>query len=533
MPTALPKQRVAFENNVGGINDAVQPTKIQPYEAQEIRNVRLSPNGAISERNGYFIVNTASIAASAPIVGIHHYRRFSGNDDLVLCLNTGTATDPIIVKRDSAAATTFTQISTSTVWSGGTPTFAASNDTLIISQTNGDNVQQWDGSATVTSDLSASAPVAHAVSDFRRHVIFMDIPARPGNWEFSVLGDPTSARDSDRVPVDRPTKGAHTLYGDHIIGTTERLVLLSGNDRDNFRQDPIRDSVGIENQRSFVNVENANLLVWPWRGRFYEFDGIRTRVISNRLGRILLNTSDYFNLSLSGFSSIQGVNIPSQSRVAFLVMASGDSQAKYILNYWYDLRTPDPEEPDFAVGAWTLDVYDRAFASIGVAVESGDEVLYAGTYDGQLCRLDVGNGDSESSSGAGDGVAIESRYQTGPITGGVPELTKRWRDFLAIVKQTGTYSIVVDFGESFGGGFTGTETTQISLAVTGSSALWGTAVWGTDVWASSLSVQKRVRTGLRAESIVVRFSANGTNIPWQIESFYFHFQQLPGLRRFP
>lgn len=526
-------QRVGFESNIGGINDAVQPTKIEPYEAQEIRNVRLDPTGAISRRPGYFIVNTSTIAASAPIVGIHQYRRFSGNNDLILCLNAGTATDPIIVKRDDDGTTTFTQISTSTAWGGGEVTFAESNDTLIISQTNGGNIQQWDGSATVTTDLSASAPVAGAVSDFKNHVVAVDVIAAPGRYDFSVLFDPTSWRASDRIIVDRPTKAATTLYGDHIIGTTERLYRLSGNDRDNFSQVPIRDSVGVESAKSFVNVENRNLIVWPWRGQFYEFDGINTNVISNKLGRILKGTSSYFNIDLSKFDEIQGVNIPSQSRVAFLVIAIGDTQAEYILNYWYDLRTTDPEEPGFQVGAWTLDKYDRAFASIGVAVENGVEILYAGTHDGQLCHLDVGQGDSESSNNAGDGDAILSRYQTGPINAGVTETTKRWRDFLAVLKESGSYSLTVNFSDSFGGTFTGSESTQITLTAAGVGALWGTAIWGTDVWASSRSIQKRVRTGLRSETIVTQFFDSSTNSPWQVESWYWHFQNLPGIRRFP
>lgn len=531
MPATIPIKRQGFFNNVGGIHDAAAVTEVKTYEAVAIRNVDLTPTGRIQKTPGYYVVNTTSIIASSPITGIHHYRRWSGNDSVVVTLNSSSAASAAIYVRD-AGTTTFTSITPSSGFTGGNVTFAQNNDLLIFAADNSSQeLLSWNGSASVCVSLaSASAPIGGSVADYKNHLMVMDVPVRLGNVEFSHLGDPNSWRNQDRIAVDRPTIGGTTLKEWFCMFTTERIIRFSGDDRDNFRQETMNDSVGADSPIGIVNAENVGRIIWPWRGKFYEFDGSNTRVISNKLGRMLDGTSEHWNINLSAFDSIQGVNLSQERRAVFLVRESGASTSFFLLSYWYELRTPDPKEHDFNVGAWTLEEYDRAFSSIGVVLENGEEVLYAGTNDGQLCRLYIGNRQGDSSANADDGSAYSSRYQSGPFYDKRAEETKRWREFLVMIAQAGNFNIQVDFAEDFAGSFSGT--TQINLATAGFSSLWGSAVWNTGVWGSAVTLQRRVQTGFRSEALSIRISDNSTNPPWRVDGWALMYQSLPGLRRF-
>ena len=528
MANNLQMQRVEFGKNVGGINDSTQITSVKEHEALDIHNVRLIPTGGIRKRKGYYVVNTASLVGSGTITGIFNYLRFTGNSDLIVCVNSGSVANKIYKK--DAGTNTFTSITPSGTWSGGDVTFAVSNDILMIASDGGSNVLKWDGSATACTDLNtATAPLAEVVSDWNRHAVALKIPARGSNFEISHQGDSTQWRNSDRFPTDRQTVGATTLYDDLFIFTTDRMYRVSGHDRDDIRMDAVRLSVGATNQRSIVNVANRNLIVWPWRENFYEFDGVNTRIISNRIERPLANTSDFFNINLAKFDNIQGVNIASQSRVSFLVAEKNKTQNSIILNYHYDLRTPDPKTNQ-PTGAWTVDKYDRNFAYLGVAIEDDQEVLYAGDYDGHICRLETGDADGDSSADANDGNAIASRYQTGPFHANMPDVTKRWREIIPVVGQTSSGTVTISTAENWAGSFITADT--VALSTGGFASYWGVSKWGEDLWGAAISVIKRLSLSNRSEALSIKFSDSSKDPAWRIDTWVLRFQVLPGLRRF-
>jgi hypothetical protein len=529
MANNLQMYRVEFGQNIGGINDSTQITSVKQNEALDIHNVRLIPTGGIQKRKGYYVVNTASLVGSGTITGIFNYLRFTGNSDLIVCVNSGTSASKIYKK--DAGTNTFTSITPSGTFAGGDVTFAVSNDILMIASDGGSNILKWDGSATACTDLNtATAPLGQVVTDWNRHAVALKIPARGSNFEISHQGDSTQWRNSDRFPTDRQTVGATSLLGKLYVFTTDRMYAVSGNDRDNISMLPVRRSVGGTNQRSIVNVANRNLIVWPWRGNFYEFDGTTTNIISNRLERPLENTSDFFNVNQSLFDNIQGVNIASESRVSFLIAARNKTQNSFVLNYHYDLRTPDPKTGK-SIGAWTVDKYDRNFAYLAVSVEDEKEILYAGDYDGHVCRLDVGDADGDSSEDANDGNAIPSRYQTGPFHNNMPDMTKRWREIIPVVGQTSSGTVTISTAENWAGSFITADT--VALTTGGFASYWGVSKWGEDLWGAAISVIKRLSLSNRSEALSIKFSDSSKDPAWRIDTWVLRFQVLPGLRRFP
>jgi hypothetical protein len=84
---------------------------VKEHEALDIHNVRLIPTGGIRKRKGYYVVNTASLVGSGTITGVFNYLRFTGNSDLIVCVNSGSVANKIYKK--DAGTNTFTSITPS------------------------------------------------------------------------------------------------------------------------------------------------------------------------------------------------------------------------------------------------------------------------------------------------------------------------------------------------------------------------------------------------------------------------------------
>lgn len=512
MPAPIPMQRVSFEKNFGGASDAGDNTDLAPHQALRALNIRLSPSGAFGPRRGYQVLNTASVVASGPIIGVFQYQRFSGTDDTILVVGSGTVSGTQIVRLNTGT-NTFVSLQPSAGVVRAEPTFAVTNDRLIIGlNTSTQEAITWDGSATAFTGLnSASAPIGAAWADFKNHAVVMGVFARPGGWEFSHLGNPTAYRNSDRVDVDRPTVGGTSIFGTFLVFSNDRIVRIEGSHRDDFEQAPLRGNTGARTPRAIVGVENRGVIVWHGHdGHFYESNGIEITRVSNRIENWIQGDSAYFNLDTTqaGLESVYGVNYITDRRAGFLVRESGDSQNFFVLWYWYDLRTMD-EKAGKPVGAWTLDEYDRAFASLGKAVENGTEVIYAGDTDGHLCRLEQGNSDGFATSTA-VGSAITARYRKGPFYGETYELAKRWRETQMVSTCSATMTFTINLRNDY------SDTVAESATI--------------DEIASGVPLRLRAKIGQRSNALDLEFVSTSTNPAWEVQRFSVLYQTLPGRR---
>lgn len=444
MAAPLAWNRTEYPHFAGGIHDvAVTGTTVSRIalgEVENLENFEIADDGALVLRFGAAIVNTTALVGSAAVTGIFQYRRFSGQDDTIVTI-AETATNSRIYRRNTGTVT-FTSLQPSAGIARAYPTFALSNDLLVIGfNTSTQELLTWNGSAAACVGLnSASAPQAGGVADYNNHLVAVDVRARPGSWEFSVLGDPTSWRASDRVDVDRPTIMGLPFLGNFVIFADDRIIRISGDDRDNFRMDSLSEKIiGPASARAIVNVQNQEVVIWQGRnGRYYEYDGASVHDISRRVAAWFAAGNNHQLNTATLATRVDSVNFISGQRVGFLFPDSTTTRPK-IAWYSYAIRTPDPVTGRHT-GAWFMQVLNMAgvtLTALGSAIENGTEIVYAGTNNGQLIQLATGATDVEPS---GTATTFTGTVVTGPFGNETPEIEKRWRQLY--ISADGTLSRV-------------------------------------------------------------------------------------------
>ena len=499
-----------FLNNVGGLNDAFDPTAIADTEAADLQNVIFSTGGAIVKRSGFVRLNTVEVGGSgtAAFTGLFMYKQADGDRFLVSTVSDG-ATDRIYAMDYGAGTSgpdgTWDNITGGLSLTFGTDDladFAAAQDIVVIEDgVNTTAPYRWDGTGNAIA-LAGSPPTSRFVEYHKRILWTAGNDTNPSRVTFSNLDDISTWTGTDFFAIEtsdgQTVTGLKSALDCLYVWKQASIFRICGTNRDDFTQEQMVTGIGTCSNASIVVINNQFIFT-TCQGDIAVYDGgITVQFLSTKIeGTIAGLNQDRFDQAVAvAFDDGTG-----DEDYYLSLSASGAATHNRLLIF------------DTFHRAWTKFTGIAANAMVPYEVGTLQEGLAFGNYRGRANRYPSGDEDFVSGGATTSGIAafyVTKQYSFPDI----PQ-DKTFRLLEVFANQEGSWNLTATTRADFES--VGTAST-ISLA--GSGAVFDTAVFDTDTYADLTTVIGRVEINKRRRFLQIRYDQSGANQPATIKGWH-------------
>jgi hypothetical protein len=475
----------------GGLNTKSPPMVLKMNEASDLQNINLLPTGGFEKRNGNSVFNATAMDSGAAVHGLGYFRTSLTADYLMAIAGTklfksdnldGTMDDitgAVSITTGQDKIWTHYQMNNLSIFIGGAP----------------DAPIKWNGTGNAAV-LGGTPPSGEFGIVANRRLFIGNTATNPSRLQWCILGNPEDWNGTGSGSQDVGLNDGDTLVGASVIGMDSMLLFKQNSIHTlairsaPFPLFPLFSGVGAVSKRAIVNVDGIVYFITT-EPRMKATDGTNVYSFPDSIDNV------WDSLSKSRLKYIHGVH------------------NRRLRQIWWFVSTSSATTHDLCL-IWDLErkcwLRNTTGYSMNVSAFTADRIIYSGTYNGKIYKLDdstTANDASETSS------TINAFWRSG------------WLDFVNTLEVKTPQYADISFGGGgdvdfyFGCGFDFNEDRNIESIVFKYGDLWGVGIWDFMTWGGNTHRTKLIQMkgsgkfiqfSLRHAVAGQRFNLNGIEV---------------------